>query len=221
MKSLLPILKTKLVLLSFLFTSTLIIATTVTFQIRNNKKEVVAEKIVSKVEKKKTTRKINLQLHDNTTQLKNNLFRTFSNYFVATVQTDLQDYPPGATVHITGSGWTPGETVILQVIHHLANGDNDSSPAHQPWNITADQDGNISSSWIVPLDQDELGATLLLTADQQFNSLHAETTFTDANPPLEPDLLITSISAPGPFCRGSSFTITFTSGNTGDIYTSR
>ncbi|HET9824484.1 MAG TPA: hypothetical protein VFP87_04080, partial [Chitinophagaceae bacterium] len=98
----------------------------------------------------------------------------------ATVTTDQLDYPPGGTVIITGSGFQAGETVTLQVLHTLTNGDNDTSAAHQPWTAVADENGNISSTWTVPLDQDELGATLKLTADGQTSGLHAETTFTDA-----------------------------------------
>ena len=99
----------------------------------------------------------------------------------ATVQTDLLDYPPGATAYITGSGFTPGEWVTLQVLH-VGEGDDLTSPtgAHAPWDVKADASGNISSEWLVPLDEDELGATLLLTADGQISLLHAEWTFTDA-----------------------------------------
>ena len=100
-----------------------------------------------------------------------------------TVTTDQPDYPPGSTVVITGSGFLAGESVKLQVLHYDINGDNDASAAHQPWYVTADADGNISATWLVPLDEDELGATLLLTADGQDPTLparHAETTFTDA-----------------------------------------
>jgi len=101
----------------------------------------------------------------------------------ATITTDQTDYPPGSTVYITGSGFQPNETVTLQVLHYDVNGDNDTSSVHQPWTVMADADGNVSSTWLVPLDQDELGATLLLTADQAatdtHTAIHAETTFTD------------------------------------------
>jgi Bacterial Ig-like domain (group 3)/HYR domain len=99
--------------------------------------------------------------------------------FGQTIATDYADYPPGSTVQISGSGFQANESISLQVLHILANGDNDSSPAHQPWSVTADAAGNVASSWFVPFDQDELGATLKLTADGASGS-HAETTFTDA-----------------------------------------
>src|SRR5574338_1260475 len=69
----------------------------------------------------------------------------------ATISTDQADYPPGATVIITGTGFQPGEQVKLQVIHYLANGDNDTSAAHQPWYVTADPSRNVNSTWTVPL----------------------------------------------------------------------
>src|SRR5438477_6112059 len=37
-------------------------------------------------------------------------------YGFATVKTDRQDYAPGETVTITGSGWQPGETVTLTLV---------------------------------------------------------------------------------------------------------
>jgi len=99
----------------------------------------------------------------------------------ATIKTDQPDYAPGSTVIITGTGWQPGETVTLQVVHHLENGDNDMSTAHQPFTTIADANGNVSSTWYVPFDEDELGATLLLTADGGSSGLHAEIIFTDSN----------------------------------------
>jgi hypothetical protein len=100
--------------------------------------------------------------------------------FSQTVVTDKTDYPPGDTVHITGGGWQPGESVKLQTVHQDVNGDNDTSAAHQPWLINADSSGNINSFWVVPTDEDELGATLKLTADGQSSLAHSETIFTDA-----------------------------------------
>ena len=102
--------------------------------------------------------------------------------FAQTVTTDKDDYPPGGTVIISGSGWNEGEIVTLKVLHEGEPGDNTTSPsgAHAPWEIIADADGNISSTWTVPFDEDELGATLLLTADGADSKLHAEWTFTDS-----------------------------------------
>src|SRR5439155_4958692 len=50
---------------------------------------------------------------------------------------------------------------------------------------TADSSGNFSTTWDVPLDQDEVGATLQLTATGQTSGLIAQTTFIDANYALD------------------------------------
>src|SRR6266699_1405568 len=99
-----------------------------------------------------------------------------------TVTTDQSDYPPGGTVYITGAGFQPNETVTNQVLHADPNVPNDdaTSPAHQPWTVTADENGNFSTTWDVPLDEDEGGATLQLTATGQTSELTAQATFTDA-----------------------------------------
>src|SRR5882724_11003104 len=90
----------------------------------------------------------------------------------AWVTTDQSDYPPGSTVYITGAGFAPGETVTCQVLHIDATiTDNDASPAHQPWSVTADANGSFSTTWLVPLDEDELNATLQLTATGQSSGL--------------------------------------------------
>ena len=97
----------------------------------------------------------------------------------AVVTTDKNDYPPGATVLISGYGFWPNEEVTLQVTHFDDWGDN-SADVHQPWVINSDSQGNISSSWYIPTDQDEFGATLLLTAVGSQSGLSAEWLFTDA-----------------------------------------
>src|SRR6185312_12643835 len=98
----------------------------------------------------------------------------------ATIKTDQLDYPPGSTAIITGKGFQPNETVTLQVLHDPTGGDDATSPAHQPWTVVADASGNVSSTWIVPADEDELGATLLLSAVGETSGLKAAWTFTDA-----------------------------------------
>src|SRR5689334_1434329 len=69
----------------------------------------------------------------------------------ATVTTDASDYPPGSTVYITGTGFAGGETVQCQVLTLTQPNDDLTSPAHQPWTVTADDAGNISTIWLVPL----------------------------------------------------------------------
>src|SRR5438874_8241772 len=50
---------------------------------------------------------------------------------VPTVATDKQDYQPGETAVITGSGFQPREQVRLQVLH--TDGTPNTAPEHQPW----------------------------------------------------------------------------------------
>ncbi len=125
----------------------------------------------------------------------------------ATIQTDLLDYPPGSTAYITGSGFTPGETVSLQVLH-VGEGDDLTSPtgSHLPWEVVADGNGNISSTWIVPLDEDELGATLLLKADGLTSGLHAEWEFYDGNITISPSTVCTGGSVSMTASGGSGWT---------------
>src|SRR5437879_2305559 len=70
----------------------------------------------------------------------------------ATVTTDKADYSPGSTAYITGSGFLAGETVELQVLHTTTPNDDATSPAHQPWQVTAGAQGNFTSTWYVPTD---------------------------------------------------------------------
>ena len=115
----------------------------------------------------------------------------------ATITTDLEDYPPGATVIITGSGFQAGENVIL-LVEHVGEDPTGTDPeTHQPWVVIADGDGNVLSSWDVPIDGDALGATFLLTADGETSGLHAEWTFTDGNITISPSTV----------CAGGTFTL--------------
>jgi Ig-like domain-containing protein len=124
----------------------------------------------------------------------------------ATITTDQPDYPPGSTVILMGSGFAAGDTVRLQVLH-VGDGDNETSGAHAPWIVVADDNGNFTTTWIVPPDEDELGATLLTTADGQTSGLHAETTFTDA---LRTDTYPSAFST---FTGGNSYCLNATTSN--------
>ncbi len=72
----------------------------------------------------------------------------------ATVRTDLQDYPPGATVYIIGIGFKPGEEVGLQVVHVGDDPDGTDPHYHEHIHTIADANGNISATWDVPIDGD-------------------------------------------------------------------
>ncbi|HEY6193143.1 MAG TPA: Ig-like domain repeat protein, partial [Bacteroidota bacterium] len=97
----------------------------------------------------------------------------------ATLTSNKSDYAPGDTAALTGSGFSAGESVQLLVGHADGTFDNDTSTAHQPWQVTSDENGSFETTWIVPPDQDEAGAFLKATADGQTSGLHAELFFTD------------------------------------------
>ena len=92
-----------------------------------------------------------------------------------TVMTDKEDYVPGETVLITGSGWEPGETVALELVEEPL-----IHPAETLYAI-ADDAGNITNAEYVIQDHD-LGQSFTLTATGQTSGLQAVTTFTDHTP---------------------------------------
>ncbi|HEU4791233.1 MAG TPA: MBG domain-containing protein, partial [Flavobacterium sp.] len=110
-----------------------------------------------------------------------NLFFANVSFGQATVITDKDDYAPGSTAIINGSGFQAGEVVELHVEH--ADGDPlGTDPGfHEPWFVTADSAGSFNSSWYVPtvVEGDAYGATLLLTAHGSLGSV-ADWLFTDA-----------------------------------------
>src|SRR5882724_7678673 len=118
-------------------------------------------------------------------------------YGFATVKTDQADYSPGSIVTITGSGWTPGETVTLSFLE---------SPlidTHPALTAIADSTGHIHNNQFSP-DSHDLFIRFYLTAAGQTSGLQAQTTFTDA-------LSITGVSPnSGPTLGGTSVTITGT-----------
>jgi len=87
----------------------------------------------------------------------------------STVTTDKNDYAPGETVAISGSGWIPGQPVAL----HIDESDNDL-----PWDASATPDaaGNFSNSDFV-IQSHDIGVVFTLTATQ--GSVVATTQFTD------------------------------------------
>src|SRR6266567_1114473 len=118
-------------------------------------------------------------------------------YGFATVKTDQADYSPGSIVTITGSGWTPGETVTLSFLE---------SPlidTHPALIAIADSTGHIHNNQFSP-DSHDLFIRFYLTAAGQTSGLQAQTTFTDA-------LSIAGVSPnSGPTLGGTSVTITGT-----------
>jgi hypothetical protein len=94
-------------------------------------------------------------------------------YGFATLQTDSDDYAPGTTVVVTGSGWQPGETVTL-LLHEVATGH-----ADRTYTAVADGVGRISNRGFTP-DQQHIGVRFYLTA--RGAASQAQATFTDGQP---------------------------------------
>ncbi|NEP95576.1 MAG: hypothetical protein F6K25_22825, partial [Okeania sp. SIO2G4] len=118
-------------------------------------------------------------------------------FFTPIVSTDKQDYAPGETAVITGSGYTPNSEVIVEITDDPDDpGDDAEVDVYQPINVTVDESGQFTVEWFVPIDNngtgsgppDALNATLNLTAtgsgaDLMFGTSDDEvavTTFTDA-----------------------------------------
>ncbi len=80
----------------------------------------------------------------------------------ASVSTDKPDYVPGEIVVITGTGWMPGETVVLAL--------HEEPTTHEDRTLTAvaDADGGFTNSEYSPEPHD-VGVTYLLTATGQMS----------------------------------------------------
>src|SRR5947199_10358762 len=91
----------------------------------------------------------------------------------ATVATDQPDYHVGQTVAITGSGWTPGETVVM-ILHE----DPPLDPDLQLTSV-ADANGDFTNTDFI-VDVFDIGVTFTLTAAGRSSGQTAETPFTDA-----------------------------------------
>ena len=92
-------------------------------------------------------------------------------YAFATLKTDKDDYAPGETVTITGSGWQPGERVTLS-LREIPDLDH-----HDPLTAVADASGNIANTEFSP-DEHDKGIRFMLTAVGAASE--AEITFTDS-----------------------------------------
>ncbi|MCY2989631.1 MAG: autotransporter-associated beta strand repeat-containing protein, partial [Planctomycetota bacterium] len=131
----------------------------------------------------------------------------------ANLWTDLQDYVPGSTAHISGSGFAPGEPVQLQVLH--TDQALNTGSGHAPWIVTdggagdLDQkaDGKIETTWYVNPD-DSLGASFQLTASGLNSGEVATTAFTDATITISTNTNWSSLSV------GTGDTITVEGGAT-------
>ncbi|MDQ3997915.1 MAG: MBG domain-containing protein [Gemmatimonadota bacterium] len=124
---------------------------------------------------------------------------------VASVKTDRDDYAPGDTVTITGSGWEPRETVFM-VLH-----EDPLQHENRTLTATANDSGNFVHRDFAP-ERHDIGVKFLLTAVGQTSGRSAQTAFTDA-----PKVGTLSVGAqsPDPVTAGSSatFPITITRGD--------
>jgi Bacterial Ig-like domain (group 3) len=87
-----------------------------------------------------------------------------------TIKSDLEDYPPGGLVTLTGTGWQPGESV-----HIFVNDDWGSSWSRHV-DVTADASGAITDQFNLP---NWFVAEYSVTASGSMSGV-ATTTFTDA-----------------------------------------
>jgi PKD repeat protein len=90
----------------------------------------------------------------------------------ATIETNLDDYLPGATITIVGRGWAPNENVIL-----LMTEDPDTHPDVSK-DVQADAAGAFTVDYYV-VQQSDFGATFTLTATGAISGSKATATFTD------------------------------------------
>src|SRR5213592_3314458 len=91
----------------------------------------------------------------------------------ATVATDKADYAPGENVVIPGSGWEPGETVVL-ILHEEPQLDPDLQLT-----AYADAKGDFTNTDF-SVDVFDIGVTFTLTATGSSSGLTEQMTFTDA-----------------------------------------
>ena len=121
----------------------------------------------------------------------------------AIIWTDRSDYLPQSTATIFGSGFLPGETVQLQVLH--TTGDPASFANDDPWLVTDGTNGGFQTTWFVA--NDCVGATLLVTATGLTSGETAQTTFTDSVQRASTTTVVTS--SPNPLVFGQT-SLTFT-----------
>ncbi len=92
-------------------------------------------------------------------------------YGFATIKTDLEDYAPGTTVTITGSGWQPEEWVAIVLR------EDPPLDVHELELVQADANGNIESTEFKP-DEHDIDVRFYATAYGQYSQ--AQTTFRDS-----------------------------------------
>ena len=92
-------------------------------------------------------------------------------YAFATIRTDRDDYSPGMTVYVSGTGWLPNETVTFALRELPAE------HAARTFSITADSSGRIENAALFLVEDHHLGVRFFLTA--RGAASQAQITFTD------------------------------------------
>ena len=135
--------------------------------------------------------------------------RTLLSVWVATDQTD---YAPGSTAIISGGGFQPDDAITLQVVH--TDGNPNVSPANDPWTVTADDSGNVASTWYVD-PASSAGDSLELQANDPATGDSAVADFTDSTAHVAS--VTTSIVAGtyGPGTTMNAIDVNFYSGTSG------
>jgi hypothetical protein len=104
----------------------------------------------------------------------------------ASFTTDKDDYAPGDTVRLSGSGWQPADVLAI----HLTVDPQNHDPVD--WSVTVDSLGKFrDSSYVV--QESDAGTTLTITATDSANGESATATFTD-NPCAATDINAQTIS---------------------------
>ena len=98
----------------------------------------------------------------------------------ATIETDLDDYPPGFAVNLKGSAWAPNETV------HLFMSENPDTHDDVSMDVQADSTGAFAVHFY-DVQETDLGVTFTLTATGQTSGSVATALFTDGNLQLQPN----------------------------------
>ena len=93
------------------------------------------------------------------------------------LSTCSSDYTPGSTANLTGSGWLPGEVVMLEITR--ADGQPTDGEDHLPFGAVVDASGQFASTWDVCGDCC-VGQLLLVTAQGMSSGGGAETFVSDA-----------------------------------------
>jgi hypothetical protein len=117
-------------------------------------------------------------------------------YRFATIKTDKDDYAPGQTALITGTGWEPNEEVTLLFQEDPAVHDD------YELTLTADAAGNIYHDQWAP-EQHDLGVRFYLLAKGQQSGRQAQVTFLDGN---NENTTLTVTCSPNPVVVGSPTT---------------